>query len=92
MKGGENAITVSDYCAITREITVIVNETVTASDFSYSPIELVSGDYNCDSVINGKDYAYIIKNFTGNSKTAEINRFNAQVNFKKNNYSDLVLQ
>ncbi len=92
LKGGENEITVSDMYSIPRTVTVTVNQSVTASDFTDTPIELVTGDFNRDNVINGKDYAYIMKNYNGEMQEKEFLRFKNQVNFKKKNYAPLVIQ
>ena len=50
------------------------------------------GDFNGDGVINGKDYAYIMKNYTNEVKAAENAKFREQVGFKKSSYPGLVIQ
>ena len=92
LKGGENTVELSDFQAITRTVTVNVNSSIMSLDLTESPISFVTGDFNGDSVINGKDYAYIIKNFTGDKKAAEIARFKGQLNFKQKDYAPLVLE
>ncbi len=91
VKAGENEIELSAYQAITRDITISLGTNVVMADFTYEPIQLVTGDFNSDSVINGKDYAYILRNYSGEPQSAEIARFKGQINFKKKNYEPLTL-
>ncbi len=92
MKYGENEITVSDLFAMERTVTVSINTTIPNVDLTEKPIGLLTGDFNADNVINGKDYAYIMKHYTGDVKTAEVQKFKGQIGFKKSAYPDLVIQ
>ncbi len=92
MKSGNNEITVTDMFALKRTATVVINTSISSIDITQYPIGIVTGDYNSDSVINGKDYAYILKNFTGDVKSREISKFKKQIDFKESSYPALVIQ
>ena len=88
---GENTVTVSDDFAIKRTLTVVVNTEGNGVDLSSNAIGLVTGDYCIDGVINGKDYAYVLKNFRGDTLTYEKIKFKKQANFKESSYPNLIL-
>ncbi len=92
MKTGENEITVTDLFAMERSVTVSINTTISSVDLTEKPIGLLTGDFNSDNVINGKDYAYIMKNYTGDVKAAEVQKFRGQIGFKKSVYPALEIQ
>lgn len=86
---GSNSLKIRYENAISRELTIIVNVSATDRDLSGEPIGLATGDYNSDGIINAKDYAYITKTFGGNKKTAEIEKFESQINFTAADYTPL---
>lgn len=89
---GDNSVTVSDMFAIKRTVTVNPNIEGNILNFTSQEIRLVTGDYNGDGVINGKDYAYILKNFKGDTLAYEKIKFKKQINFKEDSYPQLKIE
>ena len=81
--------TVSGSNIIKRDFTIVVEIDRDANDHSDNPIGVVACDYVSDGIINAKDFAYIQKNFTGESKRAQANKFSQLINFKAENYEKL---
>lgn len=78
--------------SIPRTFTLNVSAYNTSSnDHTATPISLVVGDYVSDGIINAKDYGYILNKLNGDTQTKEKNKFNKQINFTAEKYSDLIL-
>ena len=76
---------------ITRSFNITVDVNNDNNNHTDEPIGVVVGDYVSDGVINAKDYAYILKNFTDAKQETEASKFSSQINFTADNYPGLIL-
>ena len=77
---------------VKREYTVNIDAVnVSGNNHTDEPVEVVTGDYIDDDIINGRDYAYIKTNLTGDDLTDAKARFTKNVGFVKSDYEKLIL-
>lgn len=89
---GDNTVVLTGENVITRKVTVNPDMDGSSVNFTSKEIGVVTGDFNGDSVINGKDYSYILKNFTENDLLYEKIKFKKQINFKAEDYPALTIR
>ncbi len=76
---------------ITRSFSITVDVNSEKNDHRKAPIGVVTSDFVTDGIINAKDFGYILKNFSGDKKEAEISKISEIINFKAGKYPDLDL-